>query len=295
MENTFHDSWTWDKNIVWDFELKEGSRIESNWPSIFMSPQLVIVGTPYPYQDVTFENPTSGRVDSYVRIGSSTGTWYYAENKVAQTSKETKETSLNLQWNENGDFQYLEEGTDQGLNFGFNEIYSAVSPPVIQFAAQSSAATIFALHCPAEMSIYDSSGRYVGLNVTTAKIDTEIPKSMFIPSGEEEYILVFDPSGTYNVTVTGTDSGTYILEQYSRTSLEINLLWSSTNATQQGKIDEYSFKITSEPNPLSTQLTIIMAIAVAVALVAVTLALIRRRRIRVPSPSSRMDFSQNAF
>lgn len=63
--------------------------------------------------------------------------------------------------------------------------------------------------CPVYLNLYDAHGNCVGYNSTSRTVENQVDNALW---ESNQTILVFDLSGTYNLEVTGTDSGTYELE-----------------------------------------------------------------------------------
>jgi hypothetical protein len=182
------------------------------------SPEIVIVGGPSlgPLTgNVAFEDPTSGSVDTYVRIGTGQSIWLHGVNSVIgyTDTKSTAEYSQRLLWHVNGQFEYAGWSGDQGLWFGPDENRPATPPPVPTASSppkQSSPITMY-LQCPVDLSIFDKNGNHLGYNSSSGLIDENIQNSWYLNSSDEQAATILDPQGDYNVFVIGKAEGNYTL------------------------------------------------------------------------------------
>lgn len=67
----------------------------------------------------------------------------------------------------------------------------------------------FAVQCPVYLDLYDELGSRVGYNATSGVVENQIQTAVW---ESNQTILLFDPSGTYRLEVTGTNNGTFTLE-----------------------------------------------------------------------------------
>jgi Tol biopolymer transport system component len=199
--------------------------IESPPTPMFSSPEIVIVGASslvIPQigleliGNVAFEDPTSGSVDTYVKIGSGQGTWLHGINKViGYQQQSTAEYSQRLQWYVDGQFEHAGWAGDQGLWFGPDETRPA-SPPVVPMPSnpprQSNPIAMYLDPdvLPADLSIFDEQGNHIGYNSTSGLID-EIQNSWYLNSSDAQAATILDPQGTYTVLITGKARGNYTL------------------------------------------------------------------------------------
>jgi hypothetical protein len=273
LENSFHSQYVWDK-------LSDESFSIDNIPS---KPEIVFVGNTL-IKQVSFVAPTNGHVDSYLRMGNNPPSWYNClQNVIPVQAPDTVETSNGLMWTNSGDFQFTVNSADQGLSLSPN-ISSSATPPGVQEATLSTNAAVFIMHSPANMSLYDPSGRHTGYNTSTGKFDFEIPNSLYLLSNEQS-IVVFDPPTTFKMVITGTSTGNYTLDQYALDSSTQLLIWSRSGETQAGKVEEFDLATSSVPETNQGQLVpmgVIYAILVvlAIAIIVVSAVLIKRNRFR---------------
>jgi len=178
----------------------------------YRSPEIAIVGYSGDQPNVDFVDPTTGSVDNSFMIGS--GSWRQSENVASIRYSEASclETSTGLKWDTVlGTFEYNDGYTDGNSQEGFwyTPVFGAFhSAPSIS-PSSSSRALVFSAACPVYLDLYDDQGRCVGYNETSGAVDSQIPNAYWFSNTT---LLVINPSGTYNVEVTGTNSGTYELE-----------------------------------------------------------------------------------
>jgi hypothetical protein len=68
------------------------------------------------------------------------------------------------------------------------------------------------MKCPADLHVYDSAGRHVGMNYKTGQYEIEIPGAQHLPIGDADYIYIPDEVADYRVETVGRDTGTYNLD-----------------------------------------------------------------------------------
>ena len=93
--------------------------------------------------------------------------------------------------------------------------------------------------CPVYLDLYDGQGRCVGYNETSGIVEDQIPGVLWVSN---QTLIVVDPSGTYEVKVTGTGNGTYELETFFRDLAGITSIVSDLNGTiTENEMQTYSF------------------------------------------------------
>jgi hypothetical protein len=239
MENDF-TKYVWDRLLSSDYHLD------------ISSPEIVVAGNPVK-PSVTFEYPTNGYVDTYVRIGISPGTWLHGSNTVIRppAHASTTENSAGMQWNANGLFQYSAGWTDQGLSFGADYEKAIASPPSVPSPSYvpnpPNAISVF-LHCPANLSLFDSQGNHLGYNLTTGVIDQQIPDSLCLFSEDIQTIRILNPSGDYTLLVVGTGEGFFGLEvQWQNQTGVITTIWNSTGTISKDDVTSYTISAATVP------------------------------------------------
>jgi len=249
MENEFNRWFEW--------KLSSNSYIDT-MEGINSQAEITIVGSyswiPWAPSTVSFESPTNGYVDTYLRIGSSSGTWLYGENTVIRPPKHasTAETSTGLQWDVNGDFIYFPSWSDQGLVVEPDYKMPTASPPAPPIPVPAPSRRIIVnLGSPANLSLQDSLGRHVGYNSATGGIDEEIPNSLFLLAGGSQSIVMLDPLDTYALHVIGTGGGTYTLEIIWRNETgAISTIWESTGTITKDATFAYTISATPTTAPV---------------------------------------------
>jgi len=91
-----------------------------------------------------------------------------------------------------------------------------------------------ALGSPADLHIYDSDGRHVGINYETNEIEVEIPYAYYSGlSVEIQFVTIPEPTTNgYMIALIGTDSGSYTL------TTQLKLPEGTITQTQTDKISE---------------------------------------------------------
>jgi hypothetical protein len=175
-----------------------------------LPPNLVIVGNKGGF-NVAF-NSGAGRVSCDTKIGQ---TWLKGRNTLVvdyftKDAAITKETSENLAWNLNGDFQYNKTARDEGVFFVPDFAGQTFSPPAVQsLSAIPQQVMVLTAYCPVYINVYDETGNRVGYNSSSGLVETQI-SSVFWVSNCSIYIMY--PSGMYRLIVVGTDDGTFTLQ-----------------------------------------------------------------------------------
>jgi len=207
------------------------------------SPELVIVGFGaisigeielIGHMNVDFNYPTKGSVQTKFNVGNSWVPGVNAES-VPYNGASCKETSTGLKWDESkGTFEYNAEYTSPGRaeeGFWFEpDLRFYVTPPLVSPSSYGNAMTV-EVHCPAYLSIYDSLGRHTGFNNITGEVDTEIPDTVPLSN---ETIIIFNPLGTYYITIIGTEHGCCIFKISWLQNTTVSTLWNSTEIVIKG-------------------------------------------------------------
>ena len=241
MENDFY-------SYVWNHELTSDYFIE-------LSHEIVVVGENTGNSPASFLPSTTGHVDTYVKMGSNPGIWLYGRNSVIQPPTtlhaNTLEESAGLNWETSGTFQDQTDGEDQGLWVTPDLNRRSASPPEVPQAPEyPPEGIIINLQCPANLNLYDSLGRHIG--ITTADlVEMRIPNAVYSFSDGEESITIFSPSGDYVLQVVGTGDGSYTLETIWRdkTGQEHDMGTFSGSITQSAK-DSYAIVVPSTGEPV---------------------------------------------
>jgi hypothetical protein len=180
------------------------------------SPNLDVVAggilfTPTP-TDVTF-NSGQGYVSCEAEIG---GKWIPALNERLVTdssSDATGETSTGLQWNNliNSAYYYYQDGARdyKGVMFVPNFNAPVTQEILFNILGKIVKTLVFSAACPVYLDLYDDQERCVGYNSTSGTVEFQIDNVVW---ESNQTLLVFDPSGTYRVSVTGTENGTFTSE-----------------------------------------------------------------------------------
>lgn len=213
-------------------------------------PEIVLVGVLLATH-AGFEDPTSGHVGTYLRVGGS-GTWLRGVNSVinSPSASSTRETSSGLTWNTAGDFEDAPAPVaEQGLKFTPDYAGETVIPPSVTPTQTSpiTAITIYAA-CPINLSLYDSLGQHIGYNALTGQVDFEIPDAIYCCSEQIECIVVIDPSNKYQLSVIGTGTGEFTLHIFEQDeSGAISTLLEASESISLGETKEYTIVATLEP------------------------------------------------
>lgn len=73
-------------------------------------------------------------------------------------------------------------------------------------------ALIIQIASPADLHLYDSEGRHVGMNYEIGMVEIEIPGATYSgPGSDPQVIRLPDPAGTYRVEILGKQKGDYTL------------------------------------------------------------------------------------
>jgi hypothetical protein len=104
---------------------------------------------------------------------------------------------------------------------------------------------IISMHSPADIDVYDSSNRHVGIAPNSnnsddmVTIETGIPNSNFLLVGNEKYAIVPDNGENYDVKITGTGSGLFTLgiEKQQGDNVVDTLLYQDLPVTKNLKAD----------------------------------------------------------
>jgi hypothetical protein len=78
-------------------------------------------------------------------------------------------------------------------------------------AALHGMASVVNLNYPANLSLYDSLGRYIGYNATRREVETAIPNGSYLVRGDTQRIVILNPADAYEIHVIGTSIGAYTL------------------------------------------------------------------------------------
>jgi len=137
----------------------------------------------------------------------------YGTNEIVRNGEAvTAEKSRYLKWSQDGYFEHDWESFNQGLRFQPNYQKAIAFPPYPSTVPSFVGMVSFGLHSPANLGAYDSAGRHVGYNVATGALDLEIPDALYLFSQNAQYIVIFQPTDTYELLVTGTGEGSYTLD-----------------------------------------------------------------------------------
>jgi len=68
------------------------------------------------------------------------------------------------------------------------------------------------IKCPADLHLYDSKGRHVGVNYKTGRFENTIPEAQRVITDQGEYILIPNTLGNIIAVVKGRDRGAYNLD-----------------------------------------------------------------------------------
>ena len=124
----------------------------------------------------------------------------------------TGEKSTGLTWFLTGHFTHLDTSgtsTDKGVYFVPDYGSSASRTTSFDILGKPMRSLVVSADCPVYLDLYDDQGRCVGYNKTSGTVDFQIDNVFWISN---QTLLVFDPSSTYRLEVTGTDNGTYEME-----------------------------------------------------------------------------------
>jgi len=207
------------------------------------SPELVIVGFGAisigetiitGSMNVDFTYPTKGSIQTKFKVGNSWVPGINAES-VPYNGASCAETSTGLKWEESkGTFEYNAEYESTGRaeeGFWFKpNLASFVTPPVVSPSGYGKA-MVTEVHCPAYLSVYDSSGRHTGFNKLTGEVDAEIPDTVPLFN---ETIILFNPLDTYYITIVGTGNGQCIFKISWLQNATASILWNSTEIVKEG-------------------------------------------------------------
>jgi hypothetical protein len=264
------------KNDFWShqFSVPAGCYISTEGAS----PEIVLVGWNSPYDaNADFDSPTSGHVDTYVRLGES-GPWLGGDNIIVPYgSASTAETSSGLHWIAQGDFAYNVDSDDQGFWFAPHYEGPSLEPPGVSVSSTGGRAYIISARCPANISICDSSGRHLGYNQNTGAMDEEIPWGILLQTNDTKLMIVYYCDNSYNLSLIGTGEGKVELEiGLMDEGGSVGILWNSSESVATGITIPYTITGTTvTPEfPSATILVVLMALAM------LAVALTRKNRTR---------------
>jgi hypothetical protein len=98
---------------------------------------------------------------------------------------------------------------------------------------------------PADLHIYDSSGRHVGINYNTGELETQIPNAVLYSDAEGQLIEIpGDIENSYVIKIVGTGDGEYDFAAFNTTEGDF-VFWEEHLNTPivQGKVHAYSMPI----------------------------------------------------
>jgi hypothetical protein len=211
---------------------------------------------------VPFANPTSGSVNTYVEFGY--GGWYNCKptKAILENQAQTAETCSGLSF-KTQTFSFIHNdlcdpylgGTqipDQGFWFEPDFQGTPISPPNVPQSPAAKNSLAFFLHCPAYLSIYDSSGNHAGYNAKTGVIDQQIPEMIYLLTGDTQEFVIFDPSGNYELDIVGTATGNYTLTiAYTNATQTVMQSFDGAISPQQTKYYSEVISSTGQPTPIS--------------------------------------------
>jgi len=209
MENPIsHGPWVSDKLVLTPDAYITSEFVQAS--DTRLAPNFVIVG-PANGGEANF-NGGSGFVECLTEIDSN---WKTALSlSIVETYQSTGESSTGLAWTESsggwtGSYAYQAGAKDQGIFFGSDPNGLSVPSPSVDGLGTPAKALTFSANCPVYLDLYDEQGRRVGYNATSGTVDFQIDNVLW---NSNQSLLVFDPSGTYYLQVTGTGNGTYTLD-----------------------------------------------------------------------------------
>jgi len=109
-----------------------------------------------------------------------------------------------------------------------------------------------AIESPADLHLYDSEGRHVGINYDTGDVEIEIEGATYSgPGTEPQVITVPNPAGTYRVELLGREGGNYVLTFEGIMDDEVVFSQSFDGSINVGKCDVASVTVSGIAGPLT--------------------------------------------
>jgi hypothetical protein len=213
-------------------------------------PNFVVVG--HPEGGTAWFTGGSGSVFSCASIGN---TWKWGKNIALVTHAgtvinraATAEDSYNLTWTKDGSFSYQDVGVDEGVFFVPDFASQTTSKPRVSGLTTPAGAITIEAKCPVYINVYDDNGRFLGFNSTSGAVEAEIPTAIW---RSNQSIIIFDPKGTYQTIVTGTENGAFALQiVWQNESGDLTTVWNSTETVNKGQIIDYHIFIGSSHVPI---------------------------------------------
>ncbi|MEM2439962.1 MAG: prenyltransferase/squalene oxidase repeat-containing protein [Candidatus Bathyarchaeia archaeon] len=103
-----------------------------------------------------------------------------------------------------------------GLYHGLEKEVMATSQAILSLETKAlpivTRSIIFRVDSPADLHVYDSENRHVGINYETGEVEIEIPAATYTgPGTEPQIITILDPVGTYRIEMVGKIAGDWTL------------------------------------------------------------------------------------
>ena len=213
------------------------------------SPELVIVDNPINQKvpgstGVHFGPGTSGSVDSYIRVDTTSGSQWLrctTSGVVGWGQASTAEESTGLHWEKSGSFTYnaaydSPSTAEEGL-WCWPDYYNTVADvPSITWAPGLTSLSIN-IFCPAYLNLYDHFGNLLGYDPTRKAFVDQIPLSVCFSN---QSLLVVDPSGVYRVEVIGVEDGGVTLQITWQNEMgDSTTVWNTTETVNKGQMIDY--------------------------------------------------------
>jgi parallel beta-helix repeat protein len=188
-------------------------------------------------------NAGQGSVTCNTRIGNVwiKGTNIHVVDEYYRGAAATEEKSENLNWTLSGDFKHQSGVKEEGVFFVPDFTLQIVPTPLFSNIGNSMEALIVEAKCPVYVNVFDELGNCAGYNSTSGEIETQIEMAMW---ASNQTIYVFNPSGTYNVSVTGIENGTFTLQiLYQNENGTTSIIRNSTSTITKNATQVYTIEV----------------------------------------------------
>ncbi|MGD0159356.1 MAG: LecA/PA-IL family lectin [Candidatus Bathyarchaeia archaeon] len=205
-------SWVSNKLVLTSSAYIACEFISTTWNIV--APNFVIVGPAGGGQADFSSGSGTVTCETTTNIG---GTWQTALNlAIVGFHQSTGESSTGLmfftaQGQPAGGFGYQSGAQDQGIFFGIDPDGHSTQAPMVSSLGNPPKTLVVTAQCPVYLDLFDELGNCVGYNATSGTVDIQIDNGVWISN---QTLLVFDPSGTYHLDVTGSGNGTYEQEVF---------------------------------------------------------------------------------